>query len=122
MEDMPPPRRSKTVLIEEVDSSSSSENSTASYDALTKEVESWSYDASDDYNIIVRVRRVKRHPYIREGKTIAKPKEVPKKQRSKETHGRTRQPLVGRTCTLRDKARGGWSGVGGETVGGKTDS
>jgi hypothetical protein len=113
MEDMPPPRRSKTVLIEEVDSSGSSKNSTASYDALIKEVESWSYDASNDYDIIVRARRVKRHPYIREGRTIAKPKEVPKNQRSKETHGRTTQPRVGHTCTLRDKARGGWSGVGG---------
>src|SRR5271168_3082574 len=80
---MPPLRRSKTVLIEEVDSSGSSENSTFSYDVSIREVESWSYDASDDYNIIARVRRVKRCPYIWEGRTFAKPKEVPEKQRSK---------------------------------------
>jgi hypothetical protein len=80
---MPPPRRSKTMLIEEVDSLGSSGNSTVSYDASIREVESWSYDASDDYNIIARVWRVKRCPYIREGRTSAKPKEVPEKQRSK---------------------------------------
>jgi hypothetical protein len=87
---MPPPLWPKIVLIEGVDSSGSLENSTVSYDASIREVESWSYDASDDYNIISRVRRVKRYPYIREERAFTKPKEVPKKQRSKKVYGRTR--------------------------------